>query len=86
MASKLPVDEDGKLITYAWPGGYPILYLDCEDNVMCPACAQEALAGGGMIPLAYFVHYEGAPEYCSDCNEMVESAYGDPDEEKSDGR
>lgn len=30
------LDETGKLPAYAWPGGYPIVYLDAENSWLCP--------------------------------------------------
>jgi len=30
--------ESGEFQSYAWPGGYPIYYLDSCDNVLCPKC------------------------------------------------
>lgn len=30
--------ENGEYPSYAWPGGYPMFYLDHCDNVLCPAC------------------------------------------------
>lgn len=73
-------DEDGKFISYAWPGGYPVLYVTRDNLTICPTCAnrdvdmsQEVIAG--------FVFEEGAPHKCEDCGEFVESAYGDPSEE-----
>jgi hypothetical protein len=32
--------DNGKLDAYAWPGGYPIYYLDRRGDVLCPKCAQ----------------------------------------------
>lgn len=72
---------------YAWPGGYPIIYLDacdssgaCPDSdpgsVLCADCATDHEDRGGKV--APSVHYEGAPEECSACGKVIESAYGDP--------
>lgn len=30
--------ENGQYQSYAWPGGYPIYYLDGCNNVLCPGC------------------------------------------------
>lgn len=38
----LPRLEDGTLQSYAWPGGYPLYYLDKGNNVLCPDCAIES--------------------------------------------
>ena len=35
-------DENGKLISYAWPGGYPIVYLDKSGEILCPASPKAA--------------------------------------------
>lgn len=68
---------DGTLPAYAWPGGYQIIYLTRDGEVVCPECAnrevdqaQEVIAGD--------IFYEGPPEFCADCNREIESAYGDP--------
>ena len=36
------VDSDsGQLITYAWPGGYPVVYYDKDYEPLCPDCANK---------------------------------------------
>lgn len=30
--------ENGQYQSYAWPGGYPLYYLDGCNNVLCPDC------------------------------------------------
>ena len=35
----LPRLDNGDLQSYAWPGGYPLYYLDGCNCVLCPACA-----------------------------------------------
>jgi hypothetical protein len=37
-------DEAGKLITYAWPGGYPVFYVTADAGILCPDCARMAEA------------------------------------------
>lgn len=32
--------EDGKLLAFAWPGGYPIAYTLPNGDTLCPKCAQ----------------------------------------------
>jgi hypothetical protein len=41
MKSTLPRLESGELQSYAWPGGYPIYYLDGFNCVICPDCANK---------------------------------------------
>ena len=35
----LPRMSNGQLAAYAWPGGYPLTYLDAWNEVLCPDCA-----------------------------------------------
>lgn len=76
------VGEDGKLVVFAWPGGYPIVYVDGNSEILCPACAQSAMDDPDGFedwkPRLFFIHYEGPSMYCSECNAEIESAYGDP--------
>ncbi len=74
MENTLPTrNSDNKLPEYAWPGGYPVLYLDNLSDTLCAECASK-----NPDTVAYFVHYEGPAEECSECGELVASAYGDP--------
>lgn len=81
--SRMP---DGTLPTYALPGLYPLYYLDAHNEVLCSECATYALDDpheyNEFRPQTYHIHYEGAPLYCSECGARIESAYGDPWEEK----
>lgn len=82
----LPRDSDGKLSAWAWPGGYPIYYLDGHNSVLCPTCADRADKDPDELPqfkpVGAGVHWEGPVMYCEGCNAGIESAYGDPEEEK----
>lgn len=81
MKNTLPTrNADGSLPCYAWPGGYPILYLDKHNDTLCAECATKD-SDNGEEPAAHFVHYEGPSEFCAECNAEVESAYGDLEEE-----
>ena len=77
----LPRDDSGRLVAYAWPGGYPVLYLDADNCVLCPECAQLSDDDDRTRPVAYSIHWEGPDEQCENCGEMIPSAYGNPDEE-----
>lgn len=64
--------------------GYPVVYYTDEGMTLCPKCANDPdkndVTGAD-------VFYEGPPEYCDDCNAVMESAYGDPnapDDEPAD--
>lgn len=79
---------------FAWPGGYPLVYLLKARSqfrgfefVACADCAGEAvrakevegwMAVEGATP---FIHYEGASIECELCDVAIESAYGEGEEE-----
>ena len=80
-------DSTGKFPAYAWPGGYPMIYLVDDGETLCPACAngengseasEDALPRSGWRLVAADVHWEGAPVVCAHCGAAIESAYGDP--------
>ena len=85
MSNKFQVlrdSNDGKLPAYAWPGGYQIIYIDEENNVLCSDCADK----NDNLPynprlVTYDIYYEGPTIQCEGCNCDIESTYGDPDEE-----
>ncbi len=45
-------DSNGQLSSYAWPGGYPIYYLDGESGVLCPKCANKEQSVEKFEPVA----------------------------------
>ena len=68
----------GTLPAYAWPGGYPIMYIDKDGESLCAECADKEEK-----PVTYYVNYEGATEQCAECGKDLPSAYGDPEEDKT---
>ena len=65
--------SDGKLMAYAWPGGYPMFYLTVDGATLCPKCAnlyQCFLSGVD-------VNYEDEHLFCDNCNKQIEAAYGE---------
>jgi hypothetical protein len=77
-------DKDGKLPTFAWPGGYPVFYLDSADQVLCADCANKHDDPDGYPedrPVATDVNWEDPNLYCDACSDRIESAYADDDEE-----
>ena len=87
ITTLLLTDDDGTSYyeSYAWPSGYPILYLDGHNSALCPTCATKEMQSDYEKdrPHSAFIHYEGPPEYCCLCNAVIESAYGDPDDNAS---
>jgi hypothetical protein len=82
---KLLDENNGELPAYAWPGGYPIYYLDGDNSCLCAACATKSASDPDEVPqfkpVAFDVYYEGPTMQCDSCNADIESAYGDPDAE-----
>ncbi len=68
--------NDGKLPAFAWPGGYPVFYLDGENNVLCPACANDNDAFTSPI-VATDANWEDPRLFCDHCSKRIESAYAD---------
>jgi len=78
--------DDGTYLAYAWPGGYPIVYVMDDAEVLCADCMNDPsnpIHGGGEADGwrldGYQIHWEGAPEVCAHCNKEIPSAYGEPD-------
>jgi len=66
----------------AW-GCYPVIYLTDGGSILCGECATRALyqlEDEFDPPVAADVYWEGPATNCDDCNRVIESAYGDPDE------
>ena len=79
----LGIEESETLPTFAWPGGYPILYYCSDWAAVCAPCADESLAQGRGCTwpiIAADVYYEGPTIQCANCNKAIESAHGDPED------
>lgn len=74
--STLQTENNGILPSFAWPGGYPIFYLDEGNNVLCPECTKDN--DDFSEPLVeYAVNWESTNLYCNHCSERIESAYAE---------
>lgn len=76
---------------YAWPGGYQIVLITQEGDMVKP---QALIKDKGQLRNAIGdirakysgrivgseIYYEGPPVQCAYTGEIIESAYGDPDE------
>jgi hypothetical protein len=85
--------DNGKLIEWAWPGGYPITYICADGGTVCPECAQKYLDKAANLQEDDFlykwevviggdIYHEGPTIQCEECNTLIESAYGDPDDDR----
>ena len=84
-------DSAGELPSFAWPGGYQIVYVLGDGALLCPDCANgengsEASDDPDMDAQWRLddlqVHEEGPAETCAHCGKAIESAYGDPEADK----
>lgn len=77
---------------YAWPGGYPLALLMSDGECMCMKCAKAeykliARAArdndkrSGWMPEAAFINWEDDSLFCANCDGLIESAYGDDDDD-----
>lgn len=84
--------ENGKLQSFAFPGGYPIYYLCADGGVLCPDCANEnleliraAIADSGADEqweiVAADCNWEDPALTCDNCNKRIESAYAEDETE-----
>lgn len=75
----LPRDTDGKLSSYAWPGGYPLYYLDGENAVLCPDCANKMETDSGWDDSqkaeSVNANYEDTDCQCEQCYQYINPAY-----------
>jgi DNA-directed RNA polymerase subunit RPC12/RpoP len=75
---EIEVKENNKLPHFSDPGSYPIFYIDKNNSILCSDCA----AKNAKDIVNHEIHWEGYSYFCNDCNEEIESAYGDPEENK----
>jgi hypothetical protein len=77
MTRTLPMNDDGRLQAFCWPGGYPLYYVDGDNSVLCPDCATEALQDEDerCRPCDVDVNYEDMDLYCEACSEQIDAAY-----------
>lgn len=86
ITPKFVGEHDGKLPSYAWPGGYPMyyIYFDAYGHpaILCPECAQETweqIQRGEETGTLYFETNWEDPELYCECGKRIESAYGEED-------
>lgn len=78
--------NDGSLARYTSIGSYPLLYTTNRGNVLCFQCACEVDEGNGPDGehiTSQDVNWENASLYCDGCEDRIESAYAEPDENEN---
>lgn len=92
MVMSFPKNPDGKYPAYAWPGGYPLLYICADGGVLCSACANGlngSLASSEADENQWRIegseiYLEGDPEPCTHCGVVIHPAYEDEEEEEEE--
>ena len=72
------VQDDGTLIKFGWPGGYPAHYLDSENSSLCGSCANDLSLRSWKI-VDGEIYEDDFPLYCDQCSKNIA---GDEDEEQ----
>ena len=81
-AIKPYIMENGKVQSYAFPGGYPIYYITADNGVLCPDCVNKNMHllndkhDKQWYVVASEINYEDDSLHCDNCNKKIESAYG----------
>jgi len=72
--------NSGKVMVYAFPGGYPMYYLTQDDSVLCPQCVEENQdeCSDSSDPKWYVeshgINYENNSMHCDECSKQIECA------------
>ncbi len=69
-------NEQDKLDSHAWPGGYPLFYMDLNQDILCPECANKEEPAN---IIAFDANWEDSSLYCEGCSRRIPSAYADED-------
>lgn len=84
---RIACDADGKFARYTDLGLYPVYHLCDDGEALCANCANrepqvhtDAPDDGWRI-VGSGVNWEDPELLCVHCNERIESAYGEPEEE-----
>ena len=82
MRSNRLNDCMGNLDQYVFPGGYELLYVTPDGEIVCAECANGARSSEWTPHslVRAFIHWEGPPITCQGCDTEKRSEYGDPDE------
>lgn len=74
---------NGKYDSYAFPGGYDILYLCADGGILCADCANENFEltndpnDEQWFIIDTFINYEDTDLFCYHCYKELEPEYGE---------
>jgi hypothetical protein len=82
------------LDSFAWPGGYPLVYLFADGGALCPDCANANIeeldramteprrnSHGGWRVDGVEPNYEDTDLHCDHCHKRIPAAYEDEEHE-----
>jgi len=69
---KRMIDDRGLLTSYAWPGGYDVMYLTREGDTLCSDCANDPDTRD--LEAAYIIEDIGR-EQCDSCQRVLQGDY-----------
>jgi ribosomal protein S27E len=72
------ITESGECHAVTIPGMYTLIYFNSKDEVLCSGCATKIATD----IVAVRTYDEGSKIDCTDCGKVMESSYGDPEEEE----
>jgi hypothetical protein len=73
-------DHKIPLPSFAPFGGYTMIYVERDGSEVCGKCANDT---DKTLPIVdYGTYDEGPTIQCAECNDDIESSYGDPDEKE----
>jgi hypothetical protein len=80
-----PPNNEQPYPSYAFPGGYTIRYIVEEGEIVCAKCVNARRLTEDdeefVPPVGSTLYWEGPTVQCAECNEDMESEYGDPDDD-----
>lgn len=69
--------------SYAWPGGYEIVYVAQDGGILCHQCANAELMrtldpdDNQFHVVGDFINYEDTDLFCDHCNRPINPEYGE---------
>lgn len=72
----------GELPQCSSMGGYGFVYLDNNNDCLCPSCANKLKDDEITEIVNVFIHWEGDDMTCDNCGNNLPSEYGIPQEEE----
>ena len=62
---------------YTYAGLYEVIYVDENYDTVCYDCIKKH----EFYAIGQFIHFEGEPLFCVSCNDLLESEYGEIDDD-----